>query len=437
MRRAARALVACLGLLPAVLGAQAPDPRLSAPLTLLEAIRLGRERAVAARVARTTARIAESRITQRRADLLPTVTGTLAATRQTLNLDEFGIPVATGVTEPFSIVRARLNAQQVLFDAAAVQRLRAARDTAAAADLDARTAGSLAGAAAGLAWLRLEAARATVAARLADSTVAADLVAQAEQLVAAGVSPAIDATRSRVNLAAIRTQLAQARNLVERATLDLRRALDLEPSAPLAITDSLEDGAPLPADPAEAEAYALAHRPELAAERARRVAADRALNAVRREWLPSVVAGAFVQQSGRSVGGAATTWTAQVGVAFPVFDGLRRESRRDEQAIRRDVQALREHDVARRIATEARQAVTDLASAGQQVALAEERLQLAEQELAQAQERFAAGVAGSIETTTAQGGLLAARDARIQARIALGSARVDAWRALGLLETLP
>ena len=89
-----------------------------------------------------------------------------------------------------------------------------------------------------------------------------------------------------------------------------------------------------------------------------------------------------------------------------------------------------------RVETEARQAVLDLSSAEQQVAIAEERVRLAEQELAEAQERFRAGVAGSVETTNAQSSVISAHDALIQARVNYGTARVVAYRALGVIDQL-
>jgi outer membrane protein TolC len=88
----------------------------------------------------------------------------------------------------------------------------------------------------------------------------------------------------------------------------------------------------------------------------------------------------------------------------------------------------------RQVATETRQALLDLSSADQQVTLASDRLRLAERELDQARDRFVAGVAGSVETTNAQGGLISARDGLIQARVNAAVARVSALRALGVLD---
>ena len=121
----------------------------------------------------------------------------------------------------------------------AITRLRAARDTAMAAGLDARAVGEISGATAGLAYLRVLSAKETVGAREADSTVASSLLDEARQLVGAGVSPAIDATRSEVSFAAVRTQLEVARNAADRAQLDLLRTLDLPPGSRLTLSDSL------------------------------------------------------------------------------------------------------------------------------------------------------------------------------------------------------
>ena len=105
-----------LALVAAPLAAQAPAV---APdrLSLLEAIALGRQQAVAATLANMNARVVGTRVGQRRADILPQISGALGVAPQTRNLDEFGIPVATGVTDPFTIYAAQLRASQVIFDA--------------------------------------------------------------------------------------------------------------------------------------------------------------------------------------------------------------------------------------------------------------------------------------------------------------------------------
>lgn len=407
------------------------------PLTLLQAITLGRSQGVDAAIARLDARTADARVGQRRADLLPTISGNAAFTRQTINLDEFGIPIATGITDPFDIYQLQLSASQTIFDASLIGRLRAARDTAVAAGLDARATGEVAGATAGLAYLRALSARETVRARQADSTIAAELLGQARQLVDAGVNPAIDATRSEVSFASVRTQLEVARNASDRARLDLLRALDLPSGTRVELADSLGPGPlDIPLEPDAAAGFAREHRAELAAEQARTRAARRELGAIRAEYLPSLGLSGAYQQTGAEVGSLAGSYNVQLQLTVPILDGFRRQNRVKEQNLRVDIQEIRERDLVNRVETEARQSVLDLASSQQQVAIAENRLRLAELELSQAQQRFQAGVAGSVETTNAQGSVIAARDALIQARVNFGTARVSAYRALGVIDQM-
>jgi outer membrane protein len=429
-------IFACLSLSVAPLVAQEPKlPR--APLTLLEAITLGRQQGVNAAIARLNVRAADARASQRLGDLLPNLSGNASVTRQTLNLDEFGIPLVSGVTDPFSIYRLQLRASQTVFDASALARLRAGRDTARAAGLDAQAVGEIAGATAGLTYLQLLSAEETIRAREADSTIALELLDQARRLVGAGVSPVIDQTRSEVSFASVRTQLEIARNAAGRARLDLARTLDLPPGTRLQLADSLGLGEiDLPLQPDSAAAFARAHRAELTAERARTEAARRNLRAIRYENLPSLSLNGAYQQSGRETSNLEGTYNVQLLLTVPILDGFRRQNRAKEQGARLEIQQIRERDLGNQVETEARQAALDLASAQQQVAIAGERLRLAEQELTQAQERFQAGVAGSVETTNAQSSVIAARDALIQARVSFGTARVSAYRALGVIDQL-
>jgi outer membrane protein len=409
------------------------------PLTLLQAIELGRSQGVNAAIAQLNERAANARVGQRRADLLPSINGSADYSRQTLNLAEFGlrIPGLPTVTDPFDLYRLQVQASQTIFDASLIGRLRAVRDTAVAAGLDSKAAGEISGATAGVAYLQALSARETVRAREADSAIAATLLDQARQLVGAGVSPAIDQTRSEVSFAAVRTQLEVARNSSDRSRLDLLRALNLPSGTKLELADSLGPGAlDLPLDPDSAAEFAREHRAELAAERARTQAAHRSLGAIRAEYLPSLGLSGYYKESGQSTSGLDGSYTVQLELKVPILDGFRRQNRVQEENLRVEIQETRERDLVNQVETEARQSVLDVASAEQQVAIAGDRLRLAEQELGQAQQRFQAGVAGTVETTNAQSSVISARDALIQARVNFGTARVGAYRALGVIDQL-
>jgi len=137
--------------------------------------------------------------------------------------------------------------------------------------------------------------------------VAASLLAQANQLVSAGVSAAIDGTRSEVQLASVRTQLEVARNQRDRSLLDLARALDLPPETPLVLADSLSvQDLGVPRDPDSAVAFALEHRPEMEAERGRTRVLSGSLRSIGREYIPSL---SLAGQRPRSSGESAPPWS--------------------------------------------------------------------------------------------------------------------------------
>ena len=432
--RSVRAVLVASLVSASPLAAQAPTLAPPGPLTLDEAMRWAWQRGVAASVARLNADVAQSRVGQRRADLLPQVAGDADFSRQTLNLDEFGIPIATGVTAPFNLYHFRLAGSQALVNFAAMSRVQSASDSSVAATFDAQSTGSNAAALAGVAYVRVLGIAETIRAREADSVIAADLLSQARQLADAGISAAIDVTRNEVNLAAVRTQLVVTRNQLSRARLDLARALSLPPETPIELADSLgQEDKQLPTDQDSAVTFAKDHRPEVLAERRRTEAVRLSRRAVGQENLPSAGIAGSVQESGQQTGALAGTWAVQVGIAVPIFDGLRRQKRRDEQGARYDAQKLREYDVTQQVDAEARQVVLDLTAARDEVLVAQQRLRLADLELKQADERVSAGVAGSVETTNAQRNLVGARDALIQARVSLDIARINSYRALGII----
>jgi len=438
LRITAATLLVALPTLPLAAQTGAVPPAVPARLSLLQAVQLGRQQAVTATLANLGAQMAGSRVGIRRADLLPQISGAASIAPQTLNLEAFGFPgTFVGVTPPFTIYDLQGRASQMIFDASAIERLKAASDSATVAGLDAQHAGALAGTAAGLAYLRVLASGEVVAARLQDSVIAADLLAQARRFQAAGTTPAIDLTRNEVNARAVRTDLLTARNEEARARLDLLRLLNLPLDATVELTDRLgTPPADVPLDPATAVPFALEHRPDVAAEAGRTAVAGRSLRAVRYEQLPSLGFQGTWDLAGQQTGDLLYSYRLYFGMQVPIFDGLRRQQRASEAAIRLEAQELRQLDVTRQAEQEVRRALLDLATAESAVAVAGDRVELATLELRQARERFDAGVAGSIETTQAQAVVVSARNALIQARAAYGMARITLYQSLGVLDRL-
>jgi len=230
-----------------------------------------------------------------------------------------------------------------------------------------------------------------------------------------------------------------ARNQLDRARIDLARALGLDPWTPIEITDTLTAALPVADVPARADSIvtlALTRRPDLVAEIARGDVARTVKSAISAERLPRLDVAADYGLSGLTPNASVSTRQIGVQVSIPILDGFRREGRAAEQSAVVRESEIRARDLRQEIAAEVETALLDLASAQAQQAIATERLRLAADEMAQARERFAAGVAGNIEVINAQASLLRARDTDIDARYSAATARVALAHAAGLARTL-
>jgi len=423
---------------------QAAPP--AASLSLGDAARLAARQNAAVVAARYRADQADARITQRRADLLPTVSAFALENGRTLNTATFGIdfPTPPGqqpVFDPAGQVEGPVNTfdmrgrfSQPVFDAGAMGQVRSARAAAEASDFDADAAADQAAAIAASAYVRAARADAQLGARIADSSLAEDLLRVAREQLRAGVGVGLDVTRAQSQLAAIRSQLITARNDRGRARLELLRTLGLPLDTRLVLTDSLAalrlDEAPPAED--DAIAQALRARADLHSVDAQLEAVERQTGAVRAERLPTISAFGDYGTIGKNGGGNLLgTYNWGVQLSLPIFDGLRREGRIEEQtALHREID-VRRRDLREQASVEVRTALLDLASAREAVSAARERVTLAEQEVSQASERFRAGVAGNADVFTASLSLNAARTQVVDALAAFQTARIALARAEG------
>lgn len=420
-------------------------------LTLGTAARMAAEKSAAPQAARARTDQAEARVRQRRADLLPSLTGAASDGERTFNSASFGITFNDPVTGkslfdpngqvlgPVRTWDLRGTLHQTIADYSVVEKVRAARASVTASSAEASNTAQQAAAAAAMTYLRGLRAEAQLAARIADSTLAEDLLRIARDQVTAGVGIALDVTRAQSQLASTKAQLIAARNERDRARLDLYRALGLPLGTQIQVADSLASlptTGPLPSEQ-EATDRALRTRADVRAADEQINAADRQLSAIQSERLPSLSAFADQGTTGKATQHLLSTYEWGLQVSVPVFDGFRREGRLDEQKSALHELDIRKRDLAQQAAIEVRGALLDLASAREQLAASEERLALGEQEVAQARDRFSAGVAGNADVITASIGLNAARTQMVDARAAFQSARVALAHAQGIVTELP
>ena len=429
------------------LGAQASAQPLV--LSLGEAATRARQQGASVVGANSRAAQVEARVNQRRADLLPNLTGITEANSRTFNTATLGIsfPTAPG-QQPFfdpngevlgpvptSDVRARVS--QTIYDGAALARLRLARQQGTAARSEATQAAASAATAAAIAYVRVQRAEAVLNARSADSTLAADLLRIARETLRAGTGVALDVTRAESQLVQVRSQLIGARVERDKAQLELRRAINVDLNQPIRLSDALDAGEL--EVPAEADAVATAGRlrPELQVINEQLASARLASRAIRAERLPTVNAVADDGFIGKNVGSnMLNTWTWALRVSVPVFEGGRREARESEQSYVQQELEVRRADLLAQVSVDVRSALLDAQSAREAVDAARERVRLAEQELSQARDRFTAGVSGNLDVTSALLGLSGARTQLVDALASRQLARIAIARSQGSISSL-
>lgn len=382
-----------------------------------------------------------ARVTQARSGLLPNISLGGSWANRTLNPKALGFsfPGVPNLIGPFDVVDGRVQLQQTLFDFSNLKRVSAAKSqvTAAVAEGSATVETSAQNVA--IAYARASRAQAVVSARTADSALAAELVKVAVAQQEAGVSASIDVTRARVQLSESAGRLILASSQLERAKIDLARALGIDPATPIELADTLNEtlgAADVPADRSAAVAKAIETRPDLTAELARGNAARTAASAISAERLPRLAVAADYGLSGNQAADAVTTRGLSVQLSWPILDGLRREGRQAEQQAVARQSEVRAKDLRQQVTADVDGALLDLRSAAAQRMISGERLRLAGEEVSQARQRFEAGVAGNIEVINAQESLVRAREADIDARFAGLLARISLARSVGSAHTL-
>jgi outer membrane protein len=454
--------IAALALFGTVAMTAAGAPRLTAQgdtathvLTLGDAARLAARQSASAQAARAQAQESTAESHLKRGSFLPTFYGLGQETElvensaallrfpnlppgSPFNLNAL-LPPAGIDFPPIKSVDLRAYAYDTLFNFSAIQRYRQAKTAERAAFTVASSTAENAANTAATTYLAAQQANAVLEARLADSSLAADLLNIAEQQLRAGVGIALDVTRAQAQLASTRAQLITARSERDRSQLDLLRALGLSLDAHVELSDSL-DRTPasdtLPREPDEID-LALRHRPDLRALNDQLSAAQDQVSAIRAERLPSLdVFGNKGVQGGNYVR-LLDVYTWGIGVSVPVFDGLRRESRIEEQEAASRQLEIQRRDLRQQVAIDVRRAFLDLASSRQELDAANEQLRLAEQELSESRERFRAGIAGNADVITASLDLNNARTLQVTAQANYHTARVSLARATGTVTELP
>lgn len=434
-------------ILPVVLsGQQAPIS-----LTLGDAARLAARQSAPAIAADLRTREAEARVTEKRADLFPSLNTSALESGHTLNSATFGFdfPAAPGekplldpagqIIGPVKTLDLRARVTVPAIDFAARERVQTARVGVLASRAEARAAGDQAAAAAAVAYLRVARADALIKARAADSVLADTLLSIARDQLHAGVGVGLDVTRAQSQISGIHTQLIAARGEAARSRLELIRAIGAPLDASIAIASPLQRmdiGTDIP-DEAASITLAMSRRADIEAASRQLDAGRQGSRAIKAERLPSVSAFADDGAIGKNGSHFLNTYMWGVELSFPIFDGFRRQGKLSEQEAVNAGLELRKRELQRQVSVEVRSAILNLETARDQVFGARERLALAQLEYSQAQDRFKAGVASNADVIAASLSLNGARNLEIDALANYQAAKVDLARAEGTATELP
>jgi len=269
---------------------------------------------------------------------------------------------------------------------------------------------------AGNLYVQALAASARADAARAQQQTAQTLYTQAVDLKQNGLVAGIDVLRAEVQLSTQVQRSTIAFNELEKAKLQLARAIGLPLGQGFTLDPALPDlpAADLSTEDAVNRAYKARPDYQAALERVRAAEAER--QAVIGDAQPSLKVTADYGDIGLSPGDSHGTFSVAGAVTIPIFRGGRTRGRLLEADADLRTRRAEAEDLKASIYYEVRTAFLDLDATSRQLELAGRARDLAAQQLAQARDRFAAGVASNIEVVQAQDAVAVAGEQFIAAR---------------------
>jgi len=371
------------------------------------------------------------------AELLPNLAIRGDETVQTESLTAFGfngkllhapLPRVIG---PFNYFDLRANLSQSIFNYKSFESERAANQQLKAAQLNFKDAREIVVLAVGNSYLQAIAAAARVETAEAQVKSAQALYDKASDQFKAGLSPAIDALRSQVELRSHQQQLIVARNELAKSNLSLARIIGLATGQAFALTEKAPFQALTPQPLATYLQRAYTERADYQAAAAQVLAAELNRTAAQAGRYPSLDVTANFGDIGVNPGNSNGTWQVIGGINIPVFAGNRVHG----DILRADAQLKQARsqlgDLRGQIDYQVRTALLDLNAAAEQVEVARSSVDLADQTLTQARDRFTAGITDNLEVVQAQEALADAHENYIESLYAHNLAKVELAYAIG------
>jgi outer membrane protein TolC len=283
-------------------------------------------------------------------------------------------------------------------------------------------------------YLQIIAAIARVDTTRAQVATAQATYRQAVDRRLAGVAPRIDETRTLVELQVQQQRLNAVENDLAKLKIALGRLIGLAPGQEYALSDTLPYSPLTDITLNDALARAYETRFDLKAAESQVRAAELVRGAAVAERYPTVEFGGDYGVIGPSPGNSHGTFAVTGSVRMPIFQGGRVRGDIEQADAALDQRRAEYQDLRGRIDADVRNAFLDLNTAAHQVAVAQSNRGLAQDTLTQARDRFAAGVADTVEVVQAQESVASAEQDYISSLYSHNLAKASLARAIGQAE---
>jgi outer membrane protein TolC len=384
-------------------------------------------------------RLAQAQAKSARSNLLPTITADAMAADQQTDLAALGftsvkLPIGSGfptVIGPYHYVDLRAGLQQSLLDLTRLRNYRSAQQYTRAAQFGAQDARDLVVLAVTGAYLQVIASSARVETTRAQVAAAQATFQQATDRHNAGLAARIDVTRSQVELQVNQQRLISVQNDLAKQKIALGRLIGVPAAQDFTLTDTLPFAplANLTLD--QAIERAAANRADLKAAEAQVRAAEITRQAAAAERYPTIQVNGDYGAIGSSPTNAHGTFAVAGSVRFPIFQGGRVEADIEQADAALELRRAEYQELKGRIDADIHSAFLDLTSAANQISVAQSNRELAADTLAQARDRFASGIADTVEVVQAQEAVAAAEQDYIAALFGHNLAKASLARAMG------
>jgi outer membrane protein TolC/AcrR family transcriptional regulator len=412
-----------------------PGPPLQ--LSLADSVRRGLQYNLGAAGFQQSIRQEQGRRWAELANLLPNVSTSLLLDSQQTNLAVYGFRFSApgfnipGVVGPYHYFDLRGRVTQTIANLTDLRNYRAAEQTERATGLSAQDARDVVALAVTNGYLSVMSSAASVESIRAQVAAAQATFQQAVDRHNAGLSARIDVTRSQVELQTQQQRLTAQETDVAKRRIQFGRVIGLPPAQEFSLTDTAPYAPLSDLTMEQALARAYENRSDLKAAQAQVQAAEIARKAAIAERYPSAELSGDYGVIGTSPQNSHGTFAVTATLRVPVWQGGRVRGDIEQADAALQQRRLEYNDLRGRVDADIRQAFLDLGDAASRIAVADSSRNLAQETLSQARDRFAAGVADTIEVVQAQEAVAAAEQDYIGSLLAHNLAKASLARAMG------